>query len=98
MSCRYWKVICRYGHVGRRNEVSVARYIRTESHYTIIDAMDLVSNMPGVKSSGVAFIEQIDKTTFEKGKSSEKMSLYLQKLKTYNPKFEQINKGEKLYA
>jgi hypothetical protein len=98
MEWRYWKAVCQYGHVGRRNEVSVARYIRTEGHCTIIDAMDLVSKMPGVKDDGVAFIEQIDQTTFEIGKSSESLNLYLQKLMTFNPRFEEIIEGEEIYA
>jgi hypothetical protein len=98
MEWRYWKVICRYGHVGRRNEVSVARYIRTEANYTIIDVMDLASNMPGVKDDGVAFIEEIDKITFEINKSKESMNLYLQKLMSFNPRYEEVNKGEGVYA
>lgn len=98
MEWRYWKAVCRYGHVRRKNEVSVARYIRTEADCTIIDARDLVSKMPGVKNDGVAFIEQIDKLTFEKGKSKEHMNLYLQKLMTFNPKFDGVNEGEKIYA
>jgi hypothetical protein len=98
MEWRYWKAICRYGHVGRRNEVSVARYVRTEVNCTIIDAMDLVSNMPGVKDDGIAFIEQIDKITFEIGKSKESMNLYLQKLKAFNVRFDEVNEGEEIYA
>ena len=98
MDWRYWKTICRYGHVGRRNEISVARYIRTGPDCTIIEAMDLVSKMPGVKDNGVTFIEQIDKMSYEMGKSSESMNLYLQKLMTFNPKIEVADEGEGLYA
>ncbi|AOY74704.1 hypothetical protein [Clostridium formicaceticum] len=85
MKEKYWKVICRYGHVGRKNEVSVARYICTEDNATIIDVMHLVSSMPGVKNRGMAFIEPIDNLTYLKGKSLEEDNLYLQKLMTYNP-------------
>ncbi|UAT32521.1 hypothetical protein K7T73_04270 [Bacillus badius] len=98
MEWRYWKAVCRYGHVGRRNEVSVARYIRTKADSTIIDVMVLISKMPGVKDDGVAFIERIDKITFEIGKSKESMNLYLQKLMTFNPRFEEVNEGEEIYA
>lgn len=71
LECKYWKVICRYGHVGRSNEVSVARYIRTGVNCTIIDAMKIASCMPGVKGDGVVFIQKIDKINYEIGKSSE---------------------------
>lgn len=93
MNWRYWKAICRYGHVGRKNEVSVARYIRTETDCTIVDVMDFVSKMPGVKDDGVAFIVQIDKINYEIGKSNESMNLYLQKLMTFNPRIVEVNGG-----
>lgn len=55
---KYWKVVVRYGHVGKRNEVSVARYLRTEEHCSVIDVMILVSEMPGVKANGVISVRQ----------------------------------------
>lgn len=84
MKMRYWKVICRYGHVGRRNEVSVARFIETEYDKDITYVWDLVSNMPGIKSRGVSLVEPIDYETYQQGKKAETENLYLQKLMTFN--------------
>lgn len=90
MVWRYWRVVLRYGHVKRNNEVSVARYIRAEAHYKITDIMGLVNNMPGVKQRGVIQIKEIDAADFEEGKEHEQDNFYLIKLFNYHPK-KQIN-------
>lgn len=86
MSCwGYWKVVCRYGHVGRKNEVSVPRYIRTHKDSKLMDVLEIVAGMPGVKKSnnilhGVANAKEIDQKEYEEGKEKEKENLYLQEL------------------
>ena len=80
---KYWKVICRYGHVGLRNEVSVARYLQTDNSVSIIDARHIASQMPGVKSNGVLMIGAIDENTYMLGKQAEKNNFYIVALKNY---------------
>lgn len=74
----------KYGHVGLRNEVSVARHICTEDYYSILEARDLASGMPGVKHRGVAEIHAIGEEEYIRGKVKEESNLFLQKLKTFN--------------
>lgn len=59
MEWKYWKVVIKYGHVGRRNEVSVARYMVFPSSATIIDVMEELKQMPGTKNNCVCSIEPI---------------------------------------
>lgn len=80
---KYWKVVLRYGHVGKRNEVSVARFLVTEASYNPIMVMELCSEMPGVKNNGVSEIKQITQHEYILGKRKEVEDLFLQKLKTY---------------
>ena len=47
----YWKVILRYGHVGHRNSVEVARYLAFNEGITLPDVCSFASQMPGVKNS-----------------------------------------------
>lgn len=83
MKEKYWKIICSYGHVGRRNEISVARYIKTEDFYTIVDVNHLASTMPGVKKNVGCTVYEIDFITYLEGKESEKNDFYLQILMNY---------------
>lgn len=94
---KYWKVVMKYGHVGFRNEVSVARHLRTEDYYSILDARDLASGMPGVKNRGVAEIHAIDEEEYIQGKVMEESNLFLQRLKTFNPIMENLEE-EVLHA
>ena len=87
---KYWKVICRYGHVGLRNEVSVSRYLQTDNSVSIIGARHIASQMPGVKSNGVLMIVPIDENTYILGKQAEKNNIYILALK--NHKQHQTNK------
>lgn len=86
MAYRYWRAVLRYGHVKKGKEVSVARYIQSNPEFGIVDIMNLVQNMPGVKNRGAMSIESIDETAFERGKLEEHDNLYLLKLMTYRPK------------
>lgn len=82
----YWKVVLRYGHVGDRNEVYVARYLAFEEGVTLLDVYDSAKNMPGVKSArGVNSVKKVDYTDYCAGKETEESNFYLQKLMTYNP-------------
>ena len=85
---KYWKVICRYGHVGTKKEVYVSRYLQTLSTYDLMDVAKLVSGMPGIKK-GTSFLQSvvearpITKEQYLNGKKEEKQNFYLQKLKSY---------------
>lgn len=88
---KYWRVICRYGHVVKRNEVSVSRYLQTESTCNLIDVLAIVSEMPGIKKGNnivhsVIKAERISRDQYEYGKEEEGQSLYLQKLMTSKPR------------
>ncbi|WP_425447862.1 hypothetical protein [Dethiothermospora halolimnae] len=85
MKISFWKAICKYGHVGHRNEISVARYIQVQGETTSLEVLKLVEEMPGIKNHGVLSVEKIDESTYKLGKAQEKENLYLQKLMTYNP-------------
>ncbi|MEQ6390818.1 hypothetical protein RZN22_16110 [Bacillaceae bacterium S4-13-58] len=80
---KYWKVVLRYGHVGRRNEVSVARFLVTEACYNPIMVMDLAGEMPGVKNNGVLQVEEISLKEYLVGKRQEVENMYLKKLREY---------------
>lgn len=85
---KYWKVICRYGHVGIKKEISVARYIRTESASSLMDALKIASGMPGVKKSNnimhsIIEAERINKEQYERGKELEKNNIYIQNYLKY---------------
>lgn len=81
----FYKVLLRYGHVGKRKEICVARYLSCESILKITDVFDLALNMPGVKSDGVIEVVPINYETYIIGKEEEKENFYLQKLMTFNP-------------
>lgn len=83
MNHRFWKAILRYGHLGLGKEVSVARYIQTDNSATIVDVMQIVSQMPGVKHRGMLCVEQINQVKYEIGKQNESENYYLQQLFTY---------------
>jgi len=52
---------------------------------TIIDVMDLTSDMPGVKNKGVQSVKRINQVEYEEGKLKEADNLYLKNLKSiYN--------------
>ena len=86
MEFRYWRVIVRYGHVGRKNEVSVARNIVSEYQMGILDVMQLVLQMPGVKVNGVGSIKQISREEYIEGRREEDNNLFLKALKSFKPK------------
>lgn len=83
---RYWKAIVRYGHVGRKNEISVARYIAAEMNLGITDVMNLIGEMPGVKFKGVGSIQEICLEEYVDGKLGEEDNLFLRVLKTFKPR------------
>ena len=85
---KYWKVVCRYGHCGRKNEVSVSRYLHTINDCNLMDVIKIVSEMPGVKKGNTVLHSivkaiPITKEQYEDGKKEEKQNLYLQKLMTF---------------
>lgn len=80
MNKRYWKAILRYGHLGFNKEISIARFVETDGKATIVDVMQIVSNMPAVKHRGLVCVHPIDRTTYENGKLEERENYYLQRL------------------
>lgn len=83
MGCRYWKAVCKYGHVGFGKEVSVARYLKTKDSFSIVDARNIAMQMPGVKANGVLTIAPIDEITYLLGKQTEKSNFYILALKNH---------------
>lgn len=83
MNQRYWKVVCRYGHVGIGKEVSVARYILTDTTANRLTVLSIAQNMPGVKSKGVTSVIPISREEWEAGKHMEGNNFYLQKLRSH---------------
>ena len=83
MTYKYWRVVCRYGHVGRGKEISVARYLADSENRTCLDISRIANGMPGVKHNGVAKLEQIDRKAYLIGKTEENENFYLQKLRTH---------------
>ncbi len=77
---KYWKVVLRYGHVGKRKDVTVARYLVTPAHYNLVMVMDIGKEMPGVKCGGVIGLTEVGAEEYLAGKRKEKESFYLQKL------------------
>lgn len=94
MGMKYWRVVCRYGHVGLRREVAVARFLVTDCGSSILDVYSLAADMPGVKSHGVIQIQPINQEAYELGKKEEDSNFYLQKLKNFKSK----GIEERLYA
>lgn len=82
----YWKVVLRYGHIGQRNEVFVARYLAFNEEVSLLNVCETAKQMPGVKHSKlVSFAKKIDYSEYLVGKESEKENFYLQKLMSFNP-------------
>lgn len=96
MGLTYWKVVLRYGYVGHRKEVAVARYLVTPATYTIIDVNDFLQTMPGVKNRCMYSIRKIDKETYVRKKKTELENFYIQNLKQECPEEVVKKSGEKI--
>ncbi|MGB3261956.1 hypothetical protein [Paenisporosarcina sp.] len=84
MEWSYWKVIMRYGHVGLRKEVSVARHLIKPADFTLLDVMTDAQHMPGVKAKGILSARRITQEDYLVGSREEAENFYLQKLKTFS--------------
>lgn len=94
---KYWRVVCRYGHVGMGKEVSVIRYLQTPESYTAVEVMDLVATMPGVKKtngplSAIREIEPVSSETYHRNKKNETDNFYMQLL--FYPKEKPTDKSK----
>lgn len=78
---RYYRVVLSYGHVGRRKEISVARYIEVLNNQGILDVYKLVNAMPGTKNNAVRILQPITYFQYVKGKQQEKNNFYIKKLR-----------------
>lgn len=76
----FWKVIIRYGHVGCRKDVAVARHLKFSQPVSVIDVIHEVSSMPGTKNISYRSIYQINEEEYVTGKLQEKNNFYLQNL------------------
>ncbi|TCI75905.1 hypothetical protein EVJ20_13090 [Exiguobacterium sp. SH0S1] len=76
----YWRAVIRYGHVGKRKEISVARYLVMPEDSTMVDAMTLIDEMPGTKNRAVVSLRKIDALEYLEGRRSEKENFFLQRL------------------
>lgn len=76
----YWKAVVRYGHVGKRKEISVARYLVMPEHSTMIDVMNVIDEMPGTKKRAVVSLGKINSIEYLKGLREEKENFFLQRL------------------
>lgn len=47
----YWKAVIRYGHVGKKNEISVARYLEFPKGTQIYEVIKVIHSMPGTKNN-----------------------------------------------
>lgn len=81
MGWSYWKIVCKYGHVGIRKEVSVARHLRLPVDATLLDAIDIAKEMPGIKNRGIFLGKKITIDEFTIGRQAEEQNFYLMKLK-----------------
>ena len=87
----YWKVILRYGHVGHRNSVEVARYLAFNEGITLPDVCSFASQMPGVKNSRpISYAKKVDYSEYLIGKEAEVSNLFLQKLMSFNPTMDEV--------
>ena len=84
MEWSYWKVIMKYGHVGLRKEVSVARQFIKPVGDTLLDVMADAQHMPGVKAKGIVSARRITQEDYLIGNRAEAENFYLQKLKTFS--------------
>lgn len=64
----YWKTVIRYGHVGYRNEVSVARFLAFESGTMIYDVIKGINQMPGTKNNCIQSVYQVTEAEYIVGK------------------------------
>lgn len=82
----YWKVILRYGHIGQRNSVEVARYLAFDEEITLPDVCFFASQMPDVKNTRpISYARKIDHSEYFLGKEGEASNLFLKKLMSFNP-------------
>jgi len=83
MEWSYWKVVCKYGHVGIGKEVSVARHLRLPLGTTLLDVLEVAENMPGVKNKGIYLGKKITFDEFSVGRQDEEQNFYLNNLKSF---------------
>lgn len=80
MEMMYWKAVIRYGHVGHRNEVSIARHLMFQKGTLIYEVIKEINSMPGTKNNCIQSVYEITEEEFLKGIKEEKNNFYLQNL------------------
>lgn len=64
MEMMYWKAVIRYGHVGRINEVSVARHLMFQKGTLIYEVIKEINSMPGTKNNCIQSVYEITEEEF----------------------------------
>lgn len=80
MGQMYWKAVIRYGHVGKKNEVSVARHLEFPKGTQIYEVIKVIYSMPGTKNKCIQSVCEITENEFLQGIELEKNNFYLQNL------------------
>ena len=80
MEWSYWKAVVRYGHVEKKKEISVARYLVMPEHSTMIDVMNVINEMPGTKNRAMISLRRVDVLEYLEGIREEKENFFLQRL------------------
>lgn len=80
MVMMYWKAVIRYGHVGRRNEVSVARHLMFKKGTLIYEVVKEIHSMPGTKNNCIQSVYEITEEEYLCGIEREKDDFYLRNL------------------
>lgn len=76
----YWKAVVRYGHIGKRKEISVARYLVMPECSTMIDVMNVIDQMPGIKNRAMISLRRVEVLEYLEGIRDEKENFFLQRL------------------
>lgn len=63
----YWKAVVSYGHVGRKNEVSVARHLEFPKGTQIYEVIKVVNSMPVTKNNSIWSIYEITVEQYRSG-------------------------------
>lgn len=80
MEKMYWKAVIRYGHVGRKNEVSVARHLVFPKGTQIYEVIKEVNSMPGTKNNCIQSVYEVTEEEYLFGIEREKDDFFLQNL------------------
>lgn len=83
MKKRYFKILLDYGHLGNKNSLEVARYVKAKD---CVEAFTLGNRMPGVKrkgeKTGTIRVKEISYSEYCMGQKTGADTLYLNTYKS----------------